>query len=67
MRGEDVKAWREAHNLTQRRLAVLLDVDPVTVYRWERGVRQPPGRMLELTLRGLEAELAEREKAERPS
>ena len=27
MRGADVRAWREAHGLSQRRLAILLDVD----------------------------------------
>lgn len=53
-----MKAWREAHKLSQRRLAILLDVDQVTVGRWERGERQPPGRMLELALQALDQQLA---------
>jgi transcriptional regulator with XRE-family HTH domain len=59
MRGDDVKAWRLAHGLTQRRLAILLDVDKITISRWERGERQPPGRMLELALEALDRRLAE--------
>jgi transcriptional regulator with XRE-family HTH domain len=61
MRGADVKEWREARGLTQRRLAVLLDVDPITVYRWERGERQPPGRMLELALEALDRRLTKQQ------
>jgi transcriptional regulator with XRE-family HTH domain len=61
MRGVDVKEWRLRHGLTQRRLAVLLDVEPVTVSRWERGERQPQGRMLELALWALDRQMAEQE------
>ena len=53
-----MKSWREARGLSQRRLAILLDVDQVTVGRWERGERQPPGRMLELALQQLDQQLA---------
>jgi transcriptional regulator with XRE-family HTH domain len=59
MRGDDVRTWREARSLSQRRLAVLLDVDQVTIGRWERGERRPPGRMLELALWALDRQLAE--------
>ena len=54
----DVKAWREAHGLTQRRLAQLLDVDQMTVSRWERGERKPRGRVLELALERLSEKLS---------
>ncbi len=56
----DVKAWREQHQLTQRELANLLDLDPQTISRWERGVKQPRGRVLELALRALDQDLAGR-------
>ena len=62
-----MKAWREARGITQRRLATLLDVEPVTVSRWERGERQPTGRMLELALKGLEVELAGHQQGGQPS
>jgi transcriptional regulator with XRE-family HTH domain len=55
-RGNDVREFRERHGLTQRRLADLLGVDPMTVSAWERGTRNPPALMLELAL----AELSRR-------
>ena len=58
----DVKTWREQHGLTQRELANLLDLDPQTVSRWERGVKQPRGRILELALRALDQDMAGRRK-----
>ena len=58
----DVKAWREQHQLTQRELANLLDLDPQTISRWERGVKQPRGRVLELALRALDMDMADRQK-----
>ena len=57
----DVKQWREQHRLTQRELANLLDLDPQTISRWERGVKQPRGRVLELALRALDQDLNSRE------
>ena len=55
-----MKAWREAHNLTQSQLARLLDVETLTISRWERGAtkRQAPGRLLELALESLDRRLA---------
>ena len=53
----DVKTWREQHQLTQRELANLLGLDPQTISRWERGVKQPHGRVLELALRALDMDL----------
>jgi transcriptional regulator with XRE-family HTH domain len=60
LRGDDVKDFRERHGLTQLKMAVLMGVDPQTVSRWERE-ETPRTRMLELALKGLEVELAERE------
>jgi DNA-binding transcriptional regulator YiaG len=59
----DLKAWRETRGLTQAELAALLGVQVFTISKWERGAtkRQAPGRMLELALRALDLELAERQ------
>jgi len=37
MNGQDFKALRLAHGMTQRAAAVLLDVTVTTVSRWETG------------------------------
>ena len=62
--GMDLKAWREAHGLTQSQLARLLGVESVTISRWERGAvrRGAPGELLELALAELDRRLTEREK-----
>jgi len=39
--GQAIARWRTAHNLTQEGLAIALDVDPMTVSRFERGVTLP--------------------------
>jgi transcriptional regulator with XRE-family HTH domain len=59
----DLKMWRQQRGLTQSQLARLLEVETLTISRWERGAtkRQAPGRMLELALKGLDVELAEKE------
>lgn len=38
---ERIKAYRLEHELTQRQLANKIDVDVVTVSRWERGATIP--------------------------
>ena len=63
MEGSDVRKWREARGLSQRRLAALLGVDTVTVYRWEAGDRKPP-LLLVRALRDLDRELAERHESD---
>jgi transcriptional regulator with XRE-family HTH domain len=60
MEGKDVREWREARGLSQRRLARLLGVDQVTIYRWEAGNRKPP-ILLERALRDVDRELQEQE------
>jgi transcriptional regulator with XRE-family HTH domain len=64
MGGMDVKAWREEHGLSQAQLARLLEVDQMTISRWERGVRPraASGRILELALTALDQELRERQR-----
>jgi DNA-binding XRE family transcriptional regulator len=37
-----LRTWRQLRYLTQRDLADLLDVDKITVYRWERGPSPVP-------------------------
>lgn len=39
--GQAIARWRTTHNMTQEGLAVALDVDPMTVSRFERGVTLP--------------------------
>jgi transcriptional regulator with XRE-family HTH domain len=55
--GERLRAWREAHGLSQSQLGRHLGVESFTVSRWERGAQQPPERMLDLALRELERQL----------
>lgn len=45
----ELKAWRAAAGLSQVGLAQLLEVNVITVSRWERGQARIP-RMLELAL-----------------
>lgn len=39
--GQAIARWRTARGMTQEALAVALDVDPMTVSRFERGVSLP--------------------------
>ena len=39
--GQAIARWRTAHAMTQEELAVALDIDPMTVSRFERGVSLP--------------------------
>lgn len=39
--GRTIARWRTARGMTQEELAVALDVDPMTVSRFERGVTLP--------------------------
>lgn len=43
MVGRDLASTRKSLGLTQRQLAELVGVDPITISRWERGVRTPRG------------------------
>ena len=52
MEAMKVTKWRQDHHVTQSELARYLDVDVITVSRWERGVQRVPG-MLTLALQGL--------------
>ena len=42
MSPEDIREYRDRLGMTQAELAAALDVDPVSVSRWERGTRVPP-------------------------
>jgi transcriptional regulator with XRE-family HTH domain len=55
--GDDVKAFRKRHGLTQLKLAYLMDVTPGAISKWEHQRTVP--RWVELALKGLEVELAE--------
>lgn len=56
---QDLREWRTSYQLTQEELAAMLDVQPNTLARWERGVK-PIGnaRMLGLSLQAISFSLA---------
>lgn len=39
--GRTIARWRTAHDMTQEELSIALDIDPMTVSRFERGVTLP--------------------------
>jgi transcriptional regulator with XRE-family HTH domain len=39
--GERIKTYRRLMGASQKRLAVLLDIDPTTLARWEKGETRP--------------------------
>ena len=63
---EDLKTFREKHNLTQTRLAVELGVSRSTVWRWETGRSKMPC-IMPIALRGLRHIFASRKSARRRS
>ena len=60
MTSDDLKKWREKFGYTQASLAKALAVIPITVSRWERGVREIPS-FLHLALETLEHKGGEKE------
>jgi transcriptional regulator with XRE-family HTH domain len=46
--GEKIKAYREIRGVSQKQMAKLLDIDPSTLARWERGEGKPPVHLLAL-------------------
>lgn len=59
MTPEELKAWRKDNGFSQGKLAKALSVDPMSVSRWERGVREIPS-FLHLALKWLEYEGGEK-------
>lgn len=57
----DLKTWRTEHNLSQGQLARLLEVDQMTISRWESGhiKKAAPGKLLQLALERLDEVLAQ--------
>ena len=53
MTSKELKAWRKKNGYSQGKLAKVLGVIPLTVSRWERGVREIPS-FLHLALKCLE-------------
>lgn len=45
MTGDDLRAWRYAHHLTQVQLAELVSVTVLTIKRWESGKTDIPGHL----------------------
>jgi transcriptional regulator with XRE-family HTH domain len=58
MDGDAMLEWRRARGISQDRLAELLGVNRVTIFRWEKNKRAIPV-YLERALRDLDRELAE--------
>lgn len=50
-----IKAFRKARGQSQAAFGAELDVDRKTVQRWEHGETSPPGRLLDLACKQLEA------------
>ncbi len=48
MTGAELKAARLALGLSQQDLAAVIDADPVTLRRWERGAYAVPARAIEI-------------------
>jgi len=48
--GERLRACRRRAGLSQERLARLLGIDPSTLSRWERNLRDPTGRYARLAV-----------------
>ncbi len=46
--GEELRTLRQRYQLTQTRLAALLNVSPATVRNWEGGKQQPQGPSIRL-------------------
>lgn len=55
----ELRTWRQAAGMTQAEVADALGVRVATISDWERGVKTPAGRLLELALRGLALEREE--------
>jgi DNA-binding transcriptional regulator YiaG len=53
MTPQELKAWRKRNGYSQGELAKALDVDVMTISRWERGVRSIPS-FLHLALECME-------------
>lgn len=45
--GEKIVAYRRLLGISQEKLARLLEIDPSTLGRWERGERQPLKELME--------------------
>ena len=54
--------YRAKHGLTLQALGDKLGVHWETIWRWEHGTRTPPGRLVQLALRGLDDEEREAKK-----
>ena len=51
-----ISEYRAARGLTLEALGQKLGVHWQTIWRWEHGTRTPPGRLVQLALRGLDDE-----------
>lgn len=63
MKGEDLRAFRQKHGLSQYQLAVRLGVSPSAVWLWEKN-RRPISRILALALETLAREFEEKKEAQ---
>ena len=54
MKPSELKKWRKKHGYSQIKLGKALGVSTITVYRWEKSMRQMPS-FLHLALESLES------------
>ncbi len=54
-----IAEYRKTRDLTLQALGDKLGVHWETIWRWENGKRTPPGRLVQLALRGLDDEARE--------
>jgi transcriptional regulator with XRE-family HTH domain len=54
MNSKELIKWRRRNNYSQSQLALALDVDVMTISRWERGIRKQIPSYLHLALECLE-------------
>jgi transcriptional regulator with XRE-family HTH domain len=47
---EKIKTFRRTHGISQKKLAILLEIDPSTIGCWERGEHLPTKRLLDKLL-----------------
>jgi DNA-binding transcriptional regulator YiaG len=65
MTPDELRAFRDAHDLTRAQVAALLGVAPGTVRNWEQGFRNMPAPT-DLALRRLTRAMIERVKRQHP-
>lgn len=59
MTPNEIRQWRESHNMARSDLATWLDIPYITLRQWEKGTRRP-SQLLPLALEALANRLAQK-------